>query len=369
MILFLNIAFIVLTLGLFLGSNWYVSFRLRVLFELTRRWPLRIVIAIGFISSTFIMFSGARIISAFWGTLTIVDGYLFSFFVILTLLLLAVHALQLKWRLPQKRTALLTLVLALVITASGALWANHLGVSEMEISLDHLKQDIDVMHISDVHLGHHRGKDYLSKIVAETNRRKPDLVLINGDLVDSNVAVLSSILSPLSDFDAPVYFTGGNHEGYVDTQRALALIKKHGVRILHNDVVDTHGIYLVGLDYMNPDENTFDMHPSADKRTIKNVLPAIPLKDDQPSVLIHHNPVGVQYVSSKGIDLMLSGHTHAGQMFPGTLLAHIFFPFIKGLYKEGNTKVFVSQGAGTYGPRMRLGSTNEINLIHLRKGS
>jgi predicted MPP superfamily phosphohydrolase len=213
---------------------------------------------------------------------------------------------------------------------------------------------------------HDRGKDYLAKIVAETNRRKPDIVLINGDLVDSNVALRPGVLSPLSDFEAPVFFTGGNHENYVDTQRALELIKKHGVRILHNEVVDIHGFYLVGLDYMNPDENTFDMHPSEDKRTIKDVLPTIPLTDDQPSVLMHHSPVGVRYVAAKGIDLMLSGHTHAGQMFPGTLLASVFFPFIKGRYQEGNTKVFVSQGAGTYGPRMRLGSANEINLIRLK---
>jgi predicted MPP superfamily phosphohydrolase len=295
-----------------------------------------------------------------------VGGYLFGFFVILTLLLLALHAVQLKWSLPRKGTALLTLVLAFSITASGALWANHFGVSKIEIPMDALKQDVAVMHIPDVHIGHHRGKDYLAKIVAETNRCKPDIVLINGDLVDSNVALLPDVLSPLSDFKAPVYFTGGNHEKYVDTERALELIKKYGVRILHNEVVDTHGIYLVGLDYMNPDEKTFDMHPSDDKRTIKNVLPTIPLKDDQPSVLMHHSPVGVQYVSAKGIDLMLSGHTHAGQMFPGTLLAPFFFPFIKGLYQEGSTKVLVSQGAGTYGPRMRLGSSNEINFIRLK---
>jgi predicted MPP superfamily phosphohydrolase len=324
------------------------------------------VIAIVFMSSFFFMLAAARFTSALLGALSIVGGYFFCFFVILTLLLLALHAVQLKLRLPGRWTALVTLVLALSITASGAVQANHFYVSEIEIPLDGLKKDVVVMHIPDVHIGHHRGKDYLAKIVAETNRRKPDIVLINGDLVDSDVALLPGVLSPLSDFDAPVYFTGGNHENYVDTQHALELITQYGVRILHNEIVDTHGIYLVGLDYMNPDENTFDMHPSKDKRTVKNVLQTIPLKDDQPSVLVHHSPVGVRYASAKGIELMLSGHTHAGQMFPGTLLASLVFPFTKGLYKEGSTKVFVSQGAGTFGPRIRLGSTNEINLIRLK---
>ncbi len=366
MILFLNIAFMVLTLGLILGLIWYVSFRLRVLFELTRRWPLRIIIAIIFMSSLFIMFSGARFTSVMGGAISIVGGYVFCFFLFLMLLLLVFHAVQLKWNLSRKWIALFTLGFALLITVSGALQANHFIVSETEITLDGLKQKVVIMHIPDIHIGHHRGKEHLVKIVAETNQRKPDIVLINGDLVDSNVALLPDVLSPLSDFKAPVYFTGGNHENYVDTQRALELIKKHGVRILHNEVVDTHGIYLVGLDYMNPDKNTFDMHPSNDTRTIKDVLPKIPLKEDQPSVLVHHSPVGVRYVSAKEIDLMLSGHTHAGQIFPGTLLASVVFPYMEGLYKEGKTKVFVSQGAGTFGPRLRLGTSNEINLIQLK---
>jgi predicted MPP superfamily phosphohydrolase len=152
----------------------------------------------------------------------------------------------------------------------------------------------------------------------------------------------------------------------VDTQRAFELISKCGVRILHNEVVDIHEIYLVGLDYMNADEDAFDMHPSEDERTIRRVLPALPLPNDKPSVLMHHSPVGAQYVAAKGVDLMVSGHTHGGQVFPGTLLAPLVFPFNKGLHHVGELKVFVSQGAGTFGPRIRLGTSNEIDLLRLK---
>ena len=79
MILFLNIAFTVLNLGLILGLIWHVSFRLRVLFGLKRRWPLRILIAISFIFSLFIMFFGARSTSAIWGSVSILGGYVFCF--------------------------------------------------------------------------------------------------------------------------------------------------------------------------------------------------------------------------------------------------------------------------------------------------
>ncbi|MCP4647920.1 MAG: hypothetical protein GY852_09355 [bacterium] len=86
----------------------------------------------------------------------------------------------------------------------------------------------------------------------------------------------------------------------------------------------------------------------------------------KPAFLMHHSPVGLEYVSTQGIALMLSGHTHAGQIFPATLVTPLLFPLNKGLHQRGNTYFFVSQGAGTYGPRIRLGSSNEINLIRLK---
>jgi len=363
---FVAVIFLLVVLGAFSASIWYVAFRLRTLLGLKRRKPLRIAVAAGFIASLVAMLSGPRSASTLVGALGTLGGYVFSSLVFLTLLLLVFHALQLKLKLRPKWIVTLALVMALGITTAGGLWANPFRVSEIEISLDGLRRDVVVMHISDVHIGHHRGRAYLARIVAETNRQRPDIVLINGDLVDSNVALRPGVLSPLSDLDAPAFFVGGNHESYVDTERAFELVSKYGVRVLHNEVVDTHGIYLVGLDYMNPDENTFDMHPSRDKRTIKSVLPTLALAGDKPSVLMHHNPVGAQYVAAKGVDLMVSGHTHAGQMFPATLLAPVIFPFHRGLCDEGDMQVFVSQGAGTFGPRIRLGTSNEINLLRLK---
>jgi predicted MPP superfamily phosphohydrolase len=114
---------------------------------------------------------------------------------------------------------------------------------------------------------------------------------------------------------------------------------------------------------MNADESAFDMHPSDDTRTI--VLSSLALKSDLPTVLIHHSPVGVQYAEAAGIDLVVSGHTHAGQLIPATLFAGWIFPFNRGLHQQGGTQVFVSQGAGTFLTRVRLGTSNEINLLRL----
>jgi len=126
------------------------------------------------------------------------------------------------------------------------------------------------------------------------------------------------------------------------------------------------GIQLIGLEYLKADEDTFDMHPSTKTDTIKSVLEELTLRNDMPSVLMHHSPVGVQYADAAEINLMLSGHTHAGQIFPFSLIARLTFPFSSGLYQQGNTKLFVSNGAGAYMVRMRLGSRNEINLLRLK---
>ncbi len=362
----LSVALPLVVLALFLASMGYVAYRLRVLFGLEGRWPLRIGVAVVVIGAAIGMLATAKLSSPLVGALNVLGGYVFIFYFFLLLALLGLHAVQLKWSLPLMGSGVACVVVALAVTVSGALWADSFTVTETEIRLRGLERELTVMQISDVHLGHHRGRGYLERIVEETNRRKPDLVLITGDLIDSKAALEPGVLEPLSRLVAPAFFVGGNHEKYVDPQRAFELIAAHGVRVLHNEVALIHGLQLVGLDYMNADEDTFDMHPSDDKRTIKSVLASLALKSDVPSVLIHHSPVGARYVAAKGIGLMVSGHTHAGQVFPITLFAGWVFPFNRGLHQEGATAVFVSQGAGTFMPRVRLGSSNELSLLHLK---
>lgn len=147
--------------------------------------------------------------------------------------------------------------------------------------------------------------------------------------------------------------------------RATALIATLRVRVLHNEQVQTHGLNLLGLDYMKADEETFDMHPSTKTETIRSTLDGMHLPRAIPTVVMHHSPVGVQYVEKVGAALMLAGHTHGGQMFPGTAFASLTFPYNKGLYRYRSTQVFVTVGAGTFLQKSRIGTGNEIDLITL----
>jgi len=362
----LRVGVALLFLLAFFGSAWYVAFRLRTALGLQRRWLLRVLVMAALVGWFMFMVPTTKSADVVAGLWYVLGGYLFAGYLFLTLAFILLHVIERAWHIPKARVGAAALLLAAGATLVGGMWANQFSVVETEIALPGLDSDIVAMQLSDIHLGHHRGGKYLEKIVEETNQRKPDIVLITGDLIDSEAAFVPGELEPLARFSAPVYYVGGNHEKYVDAERTFALVKHYGVNVLRNQVAETHGLQLVGLDYMNADEDTFDLHPSDDSRTIKSVLASLHLKIDMPSVLLHHSPAGAQYAAANGIDLMIAGHTHGGQFFPGTLVATAIFPFTRGLHRRDPLQVFVSQGAGTYMSRVRLGTSNELNVLRLR---
>ena len=365
MLMFLNILLLIVIFGIFIFSIWYTAFRLHAHFKFIPFWIFQITVAIVAIGSFVALIITTRFANPFASFVNVFGGYVLLFIIFTFILLGILHIILIKSNLPLVLSGLGALAVSFIITTIGALTALSFVVKETEIKIPKLEKELTVMLISDVHIGHHRGRDYLERIVEETNKCNPDLVLITGDLIDAEPAMLTGVLDPLSSFNAPVYFVEGNHETDVGLERALNIIRQHGVRIMQNEVIETHGIQLIGLEYMKADENTFDMHPSDKTETIKSVLAELSLQNDKPAILLHHSPIGVQYVVAAGIDLMLSGHTHAGQIFPFSLIAKLSFPYLSGLYRQGKSKIFVSSGAGAYMIRMRLGSFNEINLLRL----
>lgn len=344
---------------------WFVETRLIALFGIRRTILFRCLFAGTYIAGLAGLILADKSTSPFVGSLYWLGGvswialvYLAIAFVI-SGLIASVPYISASWA---NGIALFSVI---TLTCWGVYSARDFVVITSQLSVPKISNSLTIMHISDVHIGYHRGRDYLQKIVDETNRNNPDLVIINGDLLDSKVALDKSVLEPLKNFTAPVYFTGGNHEKYVDQARSEELIGSMGVHILRNEIVNIQGVQLVGLRYMNADENTLDLHPSDDKETIKSTLDRLEVDHDKASIFIHHSPTGIEYMAEKGANIVLSGHTHAGQVFPGTLFSPFFFNFNSGLNYFESTQVFVSQGAGTYLTPMRSGSRNEINLLRI----
>ena len=357
---------IIVCLLLLALSAWYVPARLKKMSVLNAVLPWGTAFLLFLAGYPLLLMSGAYTAdNRLMAWLYNLYGLFFIFYVCFFLFLMAAHLLT-PWlkKIPGRRMVTLGLTIAFMYVGFGFLYAQTFIETNFNISVKGLERPVKIAHIPDLHLGAQRGEAYLAKVITAVNARKPDIVLLNGDLVDSNIALRPALFSLFKNLTAETYFTLGNHEHYLNTPKALELIEGAGIKILHNEMFETHGLQLIGLEYMNADRATRDSHRVNDL-TIEEELPKISRRADKASLLMHHSPVGLKYVAEGRIDIMLSGHTHGGQLFPGTLLAQMQFPLNKGLYKNQNTWFLVSQGAGTFGPWMRLGTSNEIQFITL----
>jgi hypothetical protein len=257
------------------------------------------------------------------------------------------------------------LFLTLSVSLYGILNAFTLRTREIGIEIPGLKQEVRAMHLTDIHLGHFRGPRFLQKLVDITNGQQVDMVLITGDLYDGKIRFCDACLDPLKALNAPVYFVEGNHDGYSGIERVKSGLRQAGVRVLSNEMAVQGEIQIIGLNHMSADENNVNIHANGHGATIRSVLPGIPSDPDQPIILLHHSPHGIAYANRKGVDLYLSGHTHAGQLFPVNHIGDLIYRYNKGLHDFRGTKIFVGEGAGTFGPPMRIGTHSTVTVVKL----
>ena len=230
--------------------------------------------------------------------------------------------------------------------------ARKIKIKKLEISSNTIDSNLSFVFISDVHIGSNSPKR-LEKIIPMINQLNPKFLLIGGDLIDSSSFKIED-LSSMIKIKCPIYFVTGNHEYYIQNfQNHLDNFHKHNIRILNNEAVIHEGINLIGIN----DNLTIEQ-----KKTIYIDLS----KTNKFNLLAVHQPSLWKLVKND-VDLMLSGHTHNGQIFPFNLLVKIKFPQIYGLYQEKNNKLYVSSGISTWGPKIRIGSQNELVHINLNK--
>jgi predicted MPP superfamily phosphohydrolase len=207
------------------------------------------------------------------------------------------------------------------------------------------------VHISDVHVGSRSGR-FLRRVVARVNRLEADGVLITGDLIDF-ADISEQELGSLGQLRFPAYFIIGNHERYVDVDAICQRLTNLGIRVLRNESIEVGHFQLVGIDDAEP------------KTQVGRTLPYLPPVADRYRILLYHRPDGARDAADWGAHLMLCGHTHNGQIVPFNYVVRRVFPRICGLYRIDDLHLYVSQGTGTWGPILRLGSRCEIGLIEL----
>jgi len=257
------------------------------------------------------------------------------------------------------------LLIALIVTVFGVWHSYNLKTTTIDVPIKGLTQEMRALHISDIHIGHFRGKKFIEKIVKATKRLDIDVVFLTGDLFDGKIKLNRDVISPFEQLEVPIYFVEGNHDGYTDPERIKQELRETGIIVLENEVTYWGEFQIIGLDHMPADSQSVDIHATLDRATIKDILPTLDIDRAKPSILLHHSPVGVKYANEQGIDLYLAGHTHGGQLFPVTYIARLMFPYNKGLYEYNGTRIFVSQGTGTFGPPLRVGTRSELAVVVL----
>ena len=206
-----------------------------------------------------------------------------------------------------------------------------------------------VVQLTDVHIGS-RSVKFLENVVAQVEKLQPDYVVITGDLVDSS-SVTKEHLEPLARLTAPTFFTIGNHERYEDCETIVNWLESLGINVLRNRSVDFAPFQFVGID------------DAESPHKVRMELETIKKIENRLRILLYHRPLGAEDASSWGFHLMLSGHTHRGQIFPFNFLVNRFFKYTHGDHEIDGMHLHVSTGTGTWGPQMRLGSRNEVTQL------
>lgn len=254
----------------------------------------------------------------------------------------------------------------------GGIWglvsaARDPRIHEIELRLAGLPSAFDgyrIAHITDTHIGPILRRDWTESLARRVDSANADLVVHTGDLVDGSLAHLAHSVEPLrnvSGADGKVFVTG-NHESYSGLLEWSAYARELGYTVLENGhfpiVRGKDSLVVAGV--TDHHEGRHVPHRAPDPRKAFTGSP------EGFRILLAHQPV--QALSAQGlkIGLQLSGHTHGGQIWPFHHLVRLVQPVVSGLGQVGDVPVFVSNGAGYWGPPMRLFAPNEVPILVLR---
>lgn len=254
-----------------------------------------------------------------------------------------------------------------IIMVAGFINAVNPVIKRYEIDIDKEvpgKSELTIAAVSDIHLGSTIRKRSMRKLQKMIELTEPDLVLFLGDILDGEIGpVLRGDL--LSNFDCPhcdegVYGVSGNHEYIGGIEIAREYITQHGIDLLEDRVVELpSGVTLIG----RKDNDSF-RYTGNRRQTLDRLLQDV--DKTRPLILLDHQPIEPGKAAEHGIDLMLSGHTHNGQIWPISILVKSIYEIAYGHHVIGSTNIIVSSGYGLWGPRLRIGSRAEVVELVLR---
>ena len=236
--------------------------------------------------------------------------------------------------------------------------AYQLTVKKIEFTSDKIRKEYNFVLLSDTHIGSN-SPEFFKKIMGKVCELKPEAIFITGDFIDEKHITLEDIRI-IEDAHCPFYYITGNHEVYADKHNGFF----DGLNNFHkfeNDSTVTefnNEIDIIGFPWGNMRMNSNENY--------EKLLNNSKIDSSKYNILLNHEPSALEMIASSNIDLMLAGHTHNGQMFPFNYLVKLRYENIYGLYEIEDMDLYVTSGTATWGPKIRLGTQNEIVQVILR---
>ncbi len=244
----------------------------------------------------------------------------------------------------------ISLIVGICIYGWALFAGNTIINKKKKIYSSKIKKALRIIQISDTHLHGPYVSKRVDKIMRKSMKENPDLMVITGDFIDKPGLPNETMFDAMKKAKIPIYYVSGNHEiDYIGKERTKKLINKIGLKYLSNESILSNGIMITGIE---------------DDASNKQIKDLVKKKTNKFHLYLIHKPLRLDLVKNK-VDMTLSGHVHAGQIFPGKQIARGFFKFVYGWYNYGNTKVYVSPGTRSGEMYIRLGSRNEITVIDL----
>lgn len=298
-----------------------------------------------------LLFTSASLIIDFYHLLT----YLVSLIVKKNLIALAPSS---------KFSFFVPLILSITVATYGYFEAKHIRTERITVKTSKIPEEVGrlkIVQISDVHVGLIIREERLKNMLDKVKTEDPDILVSTGDLVDGQINSLSGLSELFREINPRYgkFAITGNHEFYAGLHQALDFTERAGFTILRGESLTVGGlINIAGVDDIAGER--YGLHRKVDEKELLSGLPK-----EKFTLFLKHRPL-IDKNANGFFDLQLSGHTHKGQLFPFSLITKLYYPADSGCLRLlNNSYLYVSRGAGTWGPPIRFLSPPEITVIEL----
>ncbi len=367
------ITFLLIFFSLYGGMHIYAFLKLRNTIPLPS--GLSIIIAAFMLTMTFAPliirlserqgFEGFAVFMSWIGYLWMAIIFLFcSFSITSDVVILLFKRFIPSLKAIQSYAFYLCLLLSLSLTIYGYREALNIRTERIEIRTEKIKRNIRIVQVSDLHIGLIIRGERLKRIIDKVREARPDILVSTGDLVDGQIDRLEDMAGIFKDINSPYgsFAITGNHEFYAGLKEALLFTEAAGFILLRGDALYLPELNLTIAGVDDPAGKRYGLSRDIpDERVLAGLDPKSFI------LFLKHRPLVSKH--ARGLfDLQLSGHTHKGQIFPFGILTRIYYPRDSGCLKDINgCYLYVSRGAGTWGPPVRVLAPPEITVIDLVK--